>query len=152
MQTNDVFRHLVDAWASRRLDLNKYLQKYFSHDFNFPCPVDRLYLAEMTDGDFSKDFMGYNFGLKWIVNGDTVAEIETQFDYAAMNEEDDTHTVFNSPTYRFWVEQDAVLLSERYGPSIRIRLLGRPNGDDGSASISWSVLWSDTHLWGGPKQ
>lgn len=141
MNTYFVIHNLVDLWKERLPCLHDYLQATFGYSPVEPLEVTRLFLAQMADGDITTDNMGGVYSLKWVFSRGVLQAVPLDFAYDEMYETDPTGNLYLSPSFLFCHQEDVVLLSERYGPSLKHRVRGHLVNHGKKATIEWKTIW-----------
>lgn len=136
-----VLHNLVEQWAARLPVLGAYLEATFSYRPVEPIKVKRLFIAEMADGDVMNGNIGGLYAMKWVLKGGILEPVSLDYAYDEMYETDQTESLYLSPSYLFCHQDDVVLLSERYGPSLKHRLRGRLVSIDKQPTIQWETIW-----------
>ena len=142
--TNLVLSNLLTLWTARLDELPNYLNANFSYSIGSFPTIKRLFIAEMSNGDVLKDNIGSEYAHKWLIVASSLVSVSLDYAYDEMYETNASGEVYLSPSYLFCHQGNVVLLSERYGPSLKHRLRGTiiPNGEQ--CTIEWISLWRST--------
>jgi hypothetical protein len=138
--TDIVLQTLVDLWVERLPSLAHHLQDTFGYSHPSSFTVDRLFIAQMADGNVASGDIGGKYSRKWVLREGVLRLVPLDYAYDEMYVQDQNGETYVSPSFLFCVEGDEVLLSERYGPSLKHRLRGRIQSGRQS-QIEWTSIW-----------
>jgi hypothetical protein len=94
----------------------------------------------MADGNVASGDIGGKYSRKWVLREGVLRLVPLDYAYDEMYVQDQNGETYVSPSFLFCVEGDEVLLSERYGPSLKHRLRGRIQSGRQS-QIEWTSIW-----------
>lgn len=137
---NVVVSVLIARWQTRLFGLNDYLRSTFGVDAPQPLPTS-LHLSQMMDGNVKTAHIGWMFAAVWIVDGGIAREVPLNYDRRRRFETDDSGTYHIRPSYSFVHKGNKLLLSERYGPNLKHRSLGRLASHNTCVAVDWTTLW-----------
>ena len=139
-----VVRYLVEFWRASVPNIGEYLRNQFGLSLDTGFQFKRLFICEMADATVSTGNIGGMYARKWVLLNDILESVALNYAYKEMYEMDTSGKVYLSPSFLYGRDADAVLLSERYGPSLKHRRRGRILAGGGQLTgIEWDTLWCD---------
>jgi hypothetical protein len=142
MDSTSIVQYLVSVWVARLPSLGQYLHEQFGCPLVQPHQVKRLFIAQTADGDLAAGNIGGVYSSKWTYTEGILEQVQLDYAYREMYETDASGELYVSPSFLFFCDQGAVLLSERYGPTRKLRLRGRVISTEEPIAIEWLTLWS----------
>jgi hypothetical protein len=137
-----IVNYLTRLWSERLPHLSQYLDEHFRFFVTPQQRVRRLFIAQMGDGNVTTGNIGGVYCSKWVMSEGSIEKVPLDYAYQEMYETDSTGEIFLSPSFLFCFDQNAILLSERYGPSLKLRLRGQVVQNGQEPTIEWAKLWS----------
>jgi hypothetical protein len=150
--TNDIdgeiiARFLACIWKVRKPNLAKYLFTQLGYDATNVCEIKRLIIANTVGGDVVRGDMGGLYYSKWVFEDEELTKVSLNYMYKEMYDTDASGEFYLSPSFLFCFAHDTILLSERYGSRLKIRLRGKVVNAEIQPIDDWVTLWSTTGLW-----
>lgn len=142
--TEIIVSYLADEWATRLPVLENYLWATFDYSPVRPQKVERLFICVMADADVASNNIGGLYAQKWVLTHGVLEAVPLDFAYDEMYVTDESGDMFLSPSFLFCCQNDVVLLSERYGPSLVHRSRGTWIVRGEFPTIEWTTLWRST--------
>ena len=136
---NSVVDLLADHWRTRLASLESYLLSLFGE----PAPVllpTSLHLSQMADGTVHPQNIGHMFAAVWLVKAGSIQEVPLDFQNRTRWDTDASDKYYLMHAYSFVLDGNELLLSERYGPRLVHRSLGRIVIES-PLTIKWETLW-----------
>lgn len=139
-----VLENLVGMWNARFPTLADYLLTHFGYRSTVSLPISRLFIAQMADADVAAGNIGGLYLRKWVLRDGILDRVALNYDFDKMYETDPADTIYLSPSFLYCQQGDSVLLSERYGSSLKHRQRGQINNRGPQPVIEWETVWRDT--------
>lgn len=148
IDTSLVLRNLTDLWMERLPRLAEHITLTFGVVIPALSHLNRLFMAH-TDGDVPTRNIGGRWSQKWLLENGILEEVALNYEYAEMYQTDSSDEVYITPSFLFCFDNTTVLLSERYGPHLTHRLIGRLSHTNAMSGFEWETVWKSASR-GGP--
>jgi len=131
---------IIRHWRQRLAGLPEYLRATFAVELSGFMP-SALRLVRMRDGSIRPENIGREAAAVWIVEGGEARAVPFGHEWERTWDTEPSDVFYLRPSYLFYRDGCEVLLSERYGPSVAHRSLGRISQVGGVWEVEWATCW-----------